>query len=91
MRYLLDRVALPLAEDVGLANRKPGEKFKNAAGDIVTFQKLDPDNENFWESATNPTLTFKERIRKRMVALQTTETLGYKFGQNLHKESLMNF
>ena len=38
---LLDRVALPLAEGVGLANRKPGEKFKNAAGDIVTFQNLE--------------------------------------------------
>jgi len=38
---LLDRVALPLAEGVGLANRKPGEKFKNAVGDIVTFQNLE--------------------------------------------------
>ena len=38
---LLDRAALPLAEGVGLANRKPGEKFKNAVGDIVTFQNLE--------------------------------------------------
>ena len=38
---LLDKVALPLAEGVGLANRKPGEKFKNAVGDIVTFQNLE--------------------------------------------------
>jgi hypothetical protein len=38
---LLDRVILPLVEGVGLANRKPGEKFKNHVGDIVTFQGLE--------------------------------------------------
>ena len=38
---LLDRVELPLVEGVGLANRKPGEKFKNSVGDIVTFQNLE--------------------------------------------------
>ena len=38
---LLDTGRLPLAEGVGLANRKPGEKFKNAVGDIVTFQDLE--------------------------------------------------
>ena len=38
---LLDRVTLPLAEGVGLANRKPGEKFKNSVGDVVTFQGLE--------------------------------------------------
>jgi len=38
---LLDRIALPLAEGVGLANRKPGEKFKNHVGDEVTFQGLE--------------------------------------------------
>lgn len=38
---LLDKVALPLAEGVGLANRKPGEKFKNSVGDVVTFQGLE--------------------------------------------------
>jgi len=37
---LIDKVQLPLIEGVGLANRKPGEKFKNSAGDIVTFQGL---------------------------------------------------
>ena len=44
MRDLLDllsRVELPLLEGVGLANRKPGEKFKNSVGDIVTFQNLE--------------------------------------------------
>jgi hypothetical protein len=30
-----------LTEGVGLANRKPGEKFKNSVGDIVTFQGLE--------------------------------------------------
>ena len=46
---LLDNIALPLAEGVGLANRKPGEKFKNAVGDIVTFQNLEfyPDSGRF--------------------------------------------
>ena len=38
---LLDRLVLPLVEGVGLANRKPGEKFKNHVGDIVTFQGLE--------------------------------------------------
>jgi hypothetical protein len=38
---LLDRIDLPLLEGVGLANRKPGEKFKNSVGDIVTFQGLE--------------------------------------------------
>ena len=46
---LLDRLVLPLAEGVGLANRKPGEKFKNSVGDIVTFQNLEfyPDSGRF--------------------------------------------
>lgn len=35
---LLDKVIL--AEGVGLSNRKPGEKFKNAVDDLVTFQGL---------------------------------------------------
>ena len=38
---LLDTIQLPLLEGVGLSNRKPGEKFKNSVGDIVTFQGLD--------------------------------------------------
>ncbi len=38
---LLDKVQLPLLEGVGLSNRRPGEKFKNAVDDIVTFQGLD--------------------------------------------------
>jgi hypothetical protein len=36
---LLDNLALN--EGVGLANRKPGEKFKNGVDDIVTFQGLE--------------------------------------------------
>lgn len=42
MRNLLDIIdnVQPLGEGVGLANRKPGEKFKNHVGDIVTFQGL---------------------------------------------------
>ena len=43
MRDLLDIIngIKPLGEGVGLANRKPGEKFKNHVGDIVTFQGLE--------------------------------------------------
>ena len=37
---LIDKAQLPLIEGVGLANRKPGEKFKNSVDDIVTFQGL---------------------------------------------------
>jgi hypothetical protein len=38
---LLDKVQLPLIEGVGLTNRRPGEKFKNTVGDIVTFQGIE--------------------------------------------------
>jgi len=38
---LLDKVQLPLIEGVGLSGRKPGEQFKNAVGDIVTFQGIE--------------------------------------------------
>lgn len=43
MRELLDIIngIRPLNEGVGLSNRKPGEKFKNPNGDIITFQGLD--------------------------------------------------
>jgi hypothetical protein len=48
MRDILDIIdnTPTLGEGVGLANRKPGEKFKNDVGDIVTFQSLDfyPDS-----------------------------------------------
>lgn len=51
MRDLLNIIdsAKPLTEGVGLANRKPGEKFKNSAGDVITFQGLDfyPDSGKF--------------------------------------------
>jgi hypothetical protein len=38
---LIDNIALPLIEGVGLSNRKPGERFKNSVEDIVTFQGLE--------------------------------------------------
>ena len=41
MRDLLNLLDNVLTEGVGLANRKPGEKFKNSVDDIVTFQGLD--------------------------------------------------
>ena len=40
MRDLLN-ILNSINEGVGLANRKPGEKFKNHVGDIVTFQGLE--------------------------------------------------
>lgn len=36
---ILDKITL--TEGVGLANRRPGEKFKNSVDDIVTFQGLE--------------------------------------------------
>lgn len=43
MRNFLDIIdnITPLSEGVGLTNRKPGEKFKNHVGDIVTFQGVE--------------------------------------------------
>lgn len=40
MRDLINTIDKVLTEGVGLSNRKPGEKFKNSVGDIVTFQGL---------------------------------------------------
>lgn len=40
MRDLLNILDNVITEGVGLSNRKPGEKFKNTVGDIVTFQGL---------------------------------------------------
>ena len=41
MRDLINILDSVLAEGVGLANRRPGEQFKNSVGDIVTFQGLE--------------------------------------------------
>ena len=40
MRDLLNLID-NIAEGVGLANRKPGETFKNKVGDVVTFQGIE--------------------------------------------------
>lgn len=40
MRDLLNLVDTVLNEGVGLSNRKPGEKFANPQGDVITFQTL---------------------------------------------------
>lgn len=37
---IIDNIT-PLTEGVGLTNRRPGEKFKNHVGDIVTFQGVE--------------------------------------------------
>ena len=41
MRDLINILDSVLVEGVGLANRKPGEQFKNSVGDLVTFQGIE--------------------------------------------------
>ena len=41
MRDLINILDSVLAEGVGLANRRPGEQFKNSVGDMVTFQGIE--------------------------------------------------
>jgi hypothetical protein len=40
MREFINIIDTALTESVGLANRKPGEKFANSVGDVITFQSL---------------------------------------------------
>lgn len=40
MRDILDKLTI-ISESVGLANRKPGDVFKNPAGDTITFSGLE--------------------------------------------------
>jgi hypothetical protein len=40
MRDILNLLDSVVLEGVGLANRKPGELFKNAQGDVIAFQNL---------------------------------------------------
>jgi hypothetical protein len=40
MRNILNQLEI-IAEGVGLANRKPGDLFKNPEGDVIAFQNLD--------------------------------------------------
>jgi hypothetical protein len=50
MRDLLNIIdSVLISEGVGLSNRKPGEKFKNSVGDLITFQQLEfiPDSGRF--------------------------------------------
>jgi hypothetical protein len=53
MREYLDIIT----EGVGLANRKPGEKFANPQGDILTFQSLDffPGKDSYEDEETTNT------------------------------------
>lgn len=41
MRDLINILDAVLTEGVGLANRRPGEQFKNSVGDMVTFQGIE--------------------------------------------------
>ena len=41
MRDLINLIESTLTEGVGLSNRKPGELFKNAQGEVLTFQSLE--------------------------------------------------
>lgn len=49
MRAIINLIDQNLAEGVGLARRKPGEKFRNSQGDVVIFQGLYfyPERENY--------------------------------------------
>jgi hypothetical protein len=49
LRHLVETRIEALIEGRGLAARMPGEKFKNAGGDVITFQSLDffPDRGQF--------------------------------------------
>jgi len=53
MREYLDIIT----EGVGLANRKPGEKFANPHGDVLTFQSLDffPNKDSYEDEETTNT------------------------------------
>ena len=48
MRDLIDKLT-QIQESVGLANRKPGEKFANPAGDVLTFHSLEfyPERDSY--------------------------------------------
>jgi len=63
---LLDSVIL--SEGVGLSNRKPGEKFKNAVDDIITFQGLD----FFPKSGAYPADQLEKAIADAAAQLETT-------------------
>jgi hypothetical protein len=63
----------------------PLEQMANSLG-----LQLDTTHENYWLASSNPTLDLKERLRRRFVARQTAESLGYKLGQDSHKEMLIN-
>ena len=47
------RDLINILESVGLANRKPGEEFRNDDGDLLTFQSLNffPEKGNFGDTA----------------------------------------
>lgn len=51
MRDLIDKLT-QIQEGVGLANRKPGEKFANPAGDVLTFHSLEfyPERDSYESS-----------------------------------------
>ena len=62
---LLDSVVI--AEGVGLANRKPGDLFKNPEGDVIAFQNLD-----FYPESGN----YKDLTDANEAIEQVTQSLG---------------
>lgn len=53
MRDIINLLEDVVTESVGLANRKPGDQFRNADGDVLTFQSLDfyPDRGRYQDLA----------------------------------------
>lgn len=71
---------------LGILPNTPLETNKEELGII-----LDPTHENFWINTNNPTLDFKERLRRRFLAIKTAESLGYSLSEDNHRDLLINF
>jgi hypothetical protein len=50
--------------------------------------KLDARHENFWTNINNPSLTFKERLRRRFTIRQLLVDLGYNLREDNHQTML---
>ena len=49
------------------------------------------DGENFWTFAKNKSLTFKERIKRRIIAGEEIQKMGYKVDKNEGQIQLLHF
>lgn len=71
---------------LGILPNTPLETNKEELGIM-----LDPEHENFWISKHNPNLDFKERLRRRFLAIKTAESFGYTISEDTHRDLLINF